>query len=107
MTTLVVYFKNLKAGTLTKESQSSFIFQYDTDYLSHADARQISVNLPLQTNAYRSRELFPFFDNLMAEGWLLDAQSSSLKIDRSDKFGLIAKCGLDCVGAVSLRGIDE
>ena len=107
MIKLSVYYKDFKAGILTKEDENAFIFEYLEAYLQRPEARQISVNLPLQKQAYRAEALFPFFDNLIAEGWLLDAQSTALKIERSDRFGLIAKCGLECIGAVSLKGEDE
>lgn len=104
---LEVYFDKVLAGFLEQtqeEGRRIYIFSYLPDYLNRDDARPLSVNLPLQFEPYRSTELFPFFDNLLAEGWLLDVQAAAHKIDRSDKFALISICGLECMGAVSLRG---
>lgn len=104
---LQVYFDNTLAGTLEKirkDEQDQYVFRYVEDYLEKRGARPVSVNLPLTSEPFRSSVLFPFFDNLLAEGWLLDVQASTHKIDRHDKFALISVCGLECMGAVSLRG---
>jgi serine/threonine-protein kinase HipA len=104
---LEVYFDKVHAGYLERtreENRNTYIFSYILDYLNRDDARPLSVNLPLRREPYRSTELFPFFDNLLAEGWLLDVQAVAHKIDKNDKFALISVCGLECMGAVSLRG---
>jgi HipA-like protein len=36
------------------------------------DARPVSLTLPIREAPYLSRVLFPFFDGLIPEGWLLD-----------------------------------
>jgi serine/threonine-protein kinase HipA len=104
---LEVYFDKILAGFLERTQEKgryTYIFSYVLDYLNRGDARPLSVNLPLRLEPYRSTEIFPFFDNLLAEGWLLDVQAVAHKIDKNDKFALISVCGLDCMGAVSLRG---
>jgi len=104
MTTLAVYFKDQQCGTLSEEKDKTYLFTYSPEYLATPGARPISVNLPLQTEPYYSASLFPFFDNLISEGWLLEAQTTIHKIDRRNRFALIQKCGIECMGAVSLRG---
>jgi len=101
---LEVYYKDYLAGILTKHSASLFSFFYLESYLKLKEARPISVNLPLQSEKFESNELHPFFDNLLVDGWLLAEQSTGLKIDPRDRFALISHCGLECIGAVSLRG---
>jgi len=104
---LRVFYKNDLAGVLTRHSENSFSFFYLESYLSLEGARPISVNLPLQAEKFKSSELFPFFDNLLVDGWLLSEQSTGLKIDPRDRFALISHSGLECIGAVSLRGPDN
>ncbi|MCB0330809.1 MAG: HipA N-terminal domain-containing protein [Bdellovibrionales bacterium] len=107
---LKVFYDNTLAGYLERRGPTAnptYIFQYDAKYVEHKDSRSVSVNLPLQKEAYESDILFPFFDNLLAEGWLLDIQSSALKIDKDDRFALVSQCGLECVGAVSLLGDED
>lgn len=104
---LRVFFDRDWAGVLEKKEQAGeacFVFAYLPAYLQSKSARPVSVNFPLREQPYESKVLFPFFDNLLSEGWLLDIQAQSLKIDKSDRFALVARCGLECMGAVSLRG---
>lgn len=104
---LKVYFGEQEAGILERHGDAgdvSYSFRYLPEYLNLPSSRPVSVNLPLQREAFQAKELFPFFDNLLAEGWLLEVQATAHKIDKQDKFALISACGLECMGAVSLRG---
>ena len=53
-----VYRNGELAGILTKEDDNTFSFEYDTSYLNKQDARNISVNFPLQKEAFRSEHIF-------------------------------------------------
>ena len=50
----------------------------------------------------RDKVLFPFFDGLIPEGWLLDIAEKSWKINRRDRMSLLLACCKDCIGAVSV-----
>jgi serine/threonine-protein kinase HipA len=67
----------------------------------------VSLTLPIQENEYTSTILFPFFDGLIPEGWLLDVVSRSWKIDRNDRFGLLISACKDCIGDVSIKSEAE
>ena len=60
-------------------------------------------NLCLTAEEYRSAVLFPFFDGLIPEGWLLDVASRNWKLDRNDRFSLLLLCCNGCIGDVSVR----
>ena len=49
-----------------------------------------------------SNVLFPFFDGLIPEGWLLQIVTRNWKIDQSDRFGLLLVACKDCIGAVRI-----
>jgi serine/threonine-protein kinase HipA len=66
-----VYMYNKYVGTLT-EDENGYHFQYAESYLKRPDSEVISITLPLTVNQYDSKVLFPFFDGLIPEGWLLD-----------------------------------
>lgn len=91
----------LFAGTL-EEHSNSYLFSYSPEYLGQADAVAISLTLPLSTEAYEDKRLFPFFDGLIPEGWLLDIAEQTWKIDPRDRMGLLLACCRDCIGAVSI-----
>lgn len=97
-----VYFKNVLAGTI-REDEDGFTFQYDPDYLQRDDAQPVSLTLPLREEPYVSQVIFPFFDGLIPEGWLLDVATKSWKINERDRIGLLLACCNDCIGAVSIE----
>ncbi len=96
--------KNL-AGVLT-EDDLGYEFKYDADYLKSAEAEAVSLTLPLSAKPYRDKVLFPFFDGLIPEGWLLDIAEQSWKISARDRFSLLLACCKDCIGNVSVIPID-
>lgn len=91
----------LTAGWLWQDEEG-YRFQYDTVYLSSESPRAISLTLPLQKEAFPSRLLFPFFDGLIPEGWLLDIAERNWKLNPRDRMGLLMACCRDCIGAVSV-----
>lgn len=68
------------------------------------DAGAVSLTMPLSRKQYTSNILFPFFDGLIPEGWLLDVVSRNWKVDRNDRFGLLLIACRDSIGNVSIRG---
>lgn len=97
----LVYFKDTLAGRLS-ETDEGFVFQYDTAYLSSAEVQPISLTLPVQTEAFESPVLFPFFDGLIPEGWLLDVALRNTDVSILDRMSLLLLCCKDCIGAVSV-----
>jgi len=102
----LVFYKGLEAGRLTKRAEG-YEFQYTQDYLQRADALPISLSLPLTETPYQSPALFPFFDGLLPEGWLLELASRGLKIDKKDKFNLLLELGAETVGAVTVKPLEK
>jgi serine/threonine-protein kinase HipA len=102
---LVFYGKEL-AGRISKDPKgpgSGFEFEYDAAYLQKPGASPISLAMPLQKEKYYSKGLFPFFEGLLPEGWLLELTSRTLKINPNDEFELLLHTGSDTVGAVTVR----
>lgn len=96
-----IYFQNTLAGRLI-ENEEGFSFAYNTEYLQNPQAQPISLTLPLRPLPYRSDVLFPFFDGLIPEGWLLDIAQENWKIDPRDRMALLLACCRNCIGAVSV-----
>ena len=89
------------AGILT-ESDTGYHFSYMPDYLAMPAAEAVSLTLPLTGQVYHSKVLFPFFDGLIPEGWLLEVASKTWKLDRRDRMSLLLATCRDCIGAVSV-----
>ncbi len=100
------FFKNQYAG-LIEEIDEGYKFTYHPDYLALPDAWPVSVTMPLREEPYLSRTLFPFFDGLIPEGWMLDIAVHNWKIDSRDRMGLLLSVCRDCIGAVSVEALHE
>lgn len=100
----VVFLRDRKAGVLT-EDENGYTFQYDQGFLHSDDAEAISLTLPLSEKPFHDKVLFPFFDGLIPEGWLLDIAEKSWKIDARDRMSLLLACCKDCIGAVGVEPI--
>lgn len=100
-----IYLFNRLAGHLTEDEQG-YTFLYDSTYLS-ANPVPLSVTLPLQSDPFHDRTLFPFFDGLIPEGWLLEIATKNWKLNPSDRMGLLLACCRDCIGAASVREVVE
>ena len=100
--TAYVYVRDTFAGTL-KETDAGYSFVYDGDYLKNENATAVSLTLPMREEEYASKILFPFFDGLIPEGWLLNVVSENWKINSKDRFGLLLVACKDPIGNVRIK----
>lgn len=94
------------AGSLTQD-ESGYHFMYDPQYLQSAASEPVSLTIPLQEGPFHDKVLFPFFDGLIPEGWLLDIAEKNWKLNPRDRMGLLLTCCKDCIGAVSVQPVNE
>lgn len=102
----IVYYGKDRAGRLVKNPdgpESGYDFEYEPSYIEKPGARPISLGMPLRKEKYHSKTLFPFFEGLLPEGWLLELTAQTLKIDPEDKFDLLLHTGGDTIGSVIVR----
>ncbi len=97
-----VYYGEILAGYIS-ETDEGYSYQYDASYLQRADARPVSLTLPLQEAPYPSTVLFSFFDGLIPEGWLLNLVTDTWKIKSNDRFELLLAACRDTIGAVTVQ----
>ncbi len=101
-----IYYKNQLAGILS-ETDIGYRFEYLSEYLSSDNAQPVSLTLPLSEKPYESIVLFPAFDGLIPEGWLLDVALRNSDISSLDRMSLLLLCCRDCIGALSVVEIPE
>ena len=106
MSKALIQYKGKAAGIL-EETDEGYEFQYDKEYLADETSKPVSLTLPLSERPYKSTVLFPFFDGLIPEGWLLDVALRNTDISELDRFSLLLLCCKDCIGAVSVIPIKE
>jgi serine/threonine-protein kinase HipA len=97
-----VYYKTDLAGIITESDDGEYLFQYDESYIKEHREQFITFTMPVKDQPYKSNRLFPFFDGLIPEGWLLDIASKNWKINTNDRMGLLLACCQNCIGAVSV-----
>ncbi|MEI5985328.1 MULTISPECIES: HipA N-terminal domain-containing protein [Sphingobacterium] len=96
-----IYYQDKLAGYLA-EADGGFTFYYDEEYLNSSDPKSISLTMPLSPQIYQSKVLFPFFDGLIPEGWLLEIGEKYWKLNPRDRFELLINLCRDTIGAVSV-----
>lgn len=99
-----IWVSSQLAGMLI-EDDNGYHFKYQEAYLKQEKALAVSLTLPLQEEPFHSENLFPFFDGLIPEGWLLDIAHKNWKIDPRDRMGLLLTTCQDCIGNISVRSI--
>lgn len=97
-----IYVDEIKAALL-EETDSGYRLTYENEYLALTDAEPVSLTLPLQKEHYESNVLFPFFDGLIPEGWLLEVVEDTWKVNPKDRMGLLLVSCKDTIGNISVR----
>lgn len=100
-----VFFEDKLAGIIY-EDENGYTFEYDETYINK-NFQSISLTIPKNKKLHKSKTMFPFFDGLIPEGWLLNITVENWKLDSRDRMGLLLTVCKDCVGAVSIIPIEE
>lgn len=95
-----------KPAGLLEELDHGYRFTYSGAYLKDPGAVSASLALPLRAEPFEDKRLFPFFDGLIPEGWLLEIAEKTWKIDPRDRMGLLLACCRDCIGAAGVVPIE-
>jgi len=101
-----IKYGNVTAGWLSQDEEG-YHFVYDQSYLKGENPLPISLTMPLQDKPYTDKVLFPFFDGLIPEGWLLSIAQKNWKLNPRDRMGLLLACCKDCIGAVSVHPLND
>lgn len=103
-----VLYKNEEAGELIQNDDGSFVFRYSDYWYNSSDKPAVSLTLPKNQREYHSENLFAFFYNMLPEGSNKQVVCTSLRIDRSDYFGLLVNTAQhDTIGAVRVIKVDS
>lgn len=100
-----IKYNDTTAGFLVQD-ESGYHFVYDGAYLKSEKPQPVSLTLPLQEKSFESKMLFPFFDGLIPEGWLLDIAEKNWKLNPRDRMELLLACCKDCIGAVGVQPLN-
>ncbi len=102
-----IYYKEFLAGILTETDDGDYTFEYDEKYVIEHPKEGITLTMLVRSKTFTEKRLFPFFEGLIPEGWLLDIASKNWKINQNDRMGLLLACCQNCIGAVSIQPISN
>lgn len=103
----IIRYQDLLAGTLTETDEGEYIFQYDPDYIKKYPDQFLTFSMPVTNKAFIEERLFPFFEGLIPEGWLLEIALKNWKLSSDDRLGLLLTCCENCIGAVSVYDMNK
>ncbi len=102
-----IYYDKLIAGQLTETDDGEYLFQYNAEYVANYPQQFITFSMPVRSLPYTDNRLFPFFEGLIPEGWLLDIATKNWKLNPNDRMGLLLACCQNCIGAVSVQHLEN
>ncbi|WP_264534717.1 HipA N-terminal domain-containing protein [Flavobacterium sp. N1736] len=97
----LVYKKELLAG-LIWENEDGYFFQYDSTYIQNPQYGPVSRTLPVREELFTDKNMIPFFDGLIPEGWLLKIAIDNWKLNPRDRMSLLLTLCRDCIGDISI-----
>lgn len=103
----LIKYDDIEAGILSELDNGEYQFVYDGDYIKNHPEKFITFQMLVSTQVYSSKRLFPFFDGLIPEGWLLSIASEGWKINKNDRMGLLLACCQNAIGAVTVHPLND
>jgi len=101
-----VYINQRSLAGYLWEDEEGFHFLYELNYIDAPVGGPVSLTLPVRREAYHSDVLFPFFDGLIPEGWLLQIVEKNWKLNPGNRMELLLATGRNCIGNVSVIGYE-
>ena len=98
-----VYYDDKLCGTITQTDDNLFVFEYTDSWYIDQNAKSVSLTLPKTNKRYESNILFPFFDGLIPEGYLLEIALKKYNISLNDRMSLLLKTCHNPIGIVSVK----
>lgn len=102
---LEVHLHGSLAGVLLRKDNGNLQFRYDKAYVAEKGA-PLSLNLPLQTEAFSHRDCLAFFGNLLPEEDVRAQVALAAGISAANDYRLLERFGGDVAGAVTLLPTD-
>lgn len=99
----ILKYNDWVAGILTETAEGTYVFQYDEGYSKNFPDQILIFQMPVRTYPYHRISMFPFFEGLISEGWLLSIATASWKLNQNDRMGLLLACCQNSIGAVSIH----
>lgn len=105
---LYIYMNGYRVGVLTAKPYGQFSFVYDKHWLNHAEARPISLSLPMSHETYEGVKVESYFDNLLPDSQIIRKRiQARFSVASNHAFDLLSVIGRECVGSLQILSKDE
>ena len=91
----------IPVGTITGETAANACFRYLDEYRDSGGA-PISINLPLQEDAFTAEQTTSYFEGLLPEGFTRRTVAQWMHVDEGDYLSILHGLGRECLGAVCI-----
>lgn len=98
-----VFYDDVLCGTIIQTDDNLFVFEYSDDWFLDENKKPVSLTLPKTNKRYESNILFPFFDGLIPEGYLLEVALKKYNLSSNDRMALLLKTCHNPIGIVSVK----
>lgn len=98
-----VFYDNLLCGSIMQTDDNLFVFEYTDSWFNDKNTKPVSLTLTKRQKRYESNILFPFFDGLIPEGYLLEVALKIYNISLNDRMSLLLKTCHNPIGIISVR----
>ncbi|MET0934560.1 MAG: type II toxin-antitoxin system HipA family toxin [Luteibacter sp.] len=107
---LSVWANGFRVGVWTLPTRGESQWRYDTDWMTSAEGRPLSLSLPFVApgQPQTGPRVTHYFDNLLPDSDVIRKRiATRFGTASTDPFDLLKAIGRDCVGAIQLLGEDE
>ena len=94
--------KSVYVGNISGNNYQDACFTYATEYLESANARAISISLPLTNQINNADVTRNFFEGLLPEGFMRRSVAKWMRTDENDYLSILAGLGSECLGAIKI-----
>lgn len=94
--------KSVYVGNISGNDYRDAVFSYADEYLASADARAISISLPVTKQTFDVNSTRNFFEGLLPEGFMRRSVAEWMRTDENDYLSILAGLGSECLGAIKV-----
>lgn len=94
--------KSVYVGNISGNDYRDAVFAYADEYLASADARAISISLPVTKQTFDVNSTRNFFEGLLPEGFMRRSVAEWMRTDENDYLSILAGLGSECLGAIKV-----
>ena len=94
--------RQIRVGDILFTNAEDAVFSYAEEYLERADARPVSISLPLEERHFSPKQTKTFFSGLLPEGFTRRSVASWMHVDEDDYVSMLFGLGQECLGAIRI-----